>query len=499
MTRGGPTPGASVLRTAGLPALVMMGVLLATASRYDLHGDELYFRMLPVAWWYEDQPPLTVWLTQVAQDASHAVWVQRVPAILAAGAGTVLAAMFPRVLGHGDDVQRVAAWAHATTVYPLLVGHVFLTSSLDLVAWQAVVLLVLVAVRGQPAALTWAGVVAGLACWNKLLVVVLVAAAFVGLAVAHPRVLRTRHTVFGAVAMGVIALPQVGAQLVHGMPMSSVSGSLIERQGDLNRLLVLPLLVAFLGPPLAGVWWRGLWWRPSRGAAAPDDGSDTSPGGAPRPAGGPWSVLGVTAALVTLWTLLFPAQPYYFVAAFLPALAVGWHRARFDGARVWRSARPIIAANAAVAAVLCLPVLPTDSRAYAVVAAANPVARDQAGWRGYVEQVAAARGADAAVVTHTYALAGAIAYHGEQAGIPRDRVASGHNALWSLGPPAADSVLLVGDIATTHRGYFRRCEDAGVLHRTESDPFRTAGSRMARCVGPVGGWAHVWPAFRRLG
>ena len=167
----------------GAPAaLAVMIVLLATASRHGFHGDELYFRMLPPAWWYDDQPPLTVWLAHAAASVSDAVWVQRLPAALAAGAGALVAGLFPRLLGADVRVQRIAAWAHAFTVYPLLMGHVMLTASLDLLAWQLVVLGVVAALTGRRHALTWAGAAAGVACWNKLLVLVLVAAAFVALA-----------------------------------------------------------------------------------------------------------------------------------------------------------------------------------------------------------------------------------------------------------------------------------------------------------------------------
>lgn len=498
-------------RVAAAPALAMGLVLLASASRYDFHGDELYFRMLPPAWWYDDQPPLTVWLSGLAAQVSDAVWVQRLPAIAAAMAGVVLAAYSARVGGYGKGVQRVAAWAHASTVYPLLMGHVFLTSAVDLVAWQGVILCVLAALRGRRRALVWAGVVAGVACWNKLLVLVLLAALAVALVVVAPRLLRTRHAFYGALACAVIGGPQVLAQAVHGWPMSQVSGDLIARHGAPNRLLVLPLLVAFLGPPFFAVWLRGLRWRPpapehprlpavSRETATAAAGSTGSTRLVAPVTTRALPVLALAGALLVAWTMAFPAQPYYAVAAFLPALALGWGAARECGSSLWAEAPRIIAANAAVSLVLCLPLAPLGSPAFDAVAAAIPVARDQAGWPGYVRQLAAARGGpDAAVVTDSYALAGAAAQYGPAVGLRRGQVASGHNALGSLGPPQAGTVLLVGPIARTHRRYFARCEDAGNLRRTESDPFAVAGSPMARCEQPIGGWAAVWPHFRRLG
>ncbi|GAB3705760.1 hypothetical protein [Mariniluteicoccus flavus] len=475
-----PAAQPPLFRVAALPAVAMAVLLLATSTRYDLHGDELYFRMLPVAWWYEDQPPLTVWLSRLAAAVSDAAWVQRLPAIIAAAAGVVLAAYAPRLLGHGVGVQRVAAWAHAGTVYPLIVGHVFLTSSIDLVVWQGVIVLVLAALRGRPVALAWAGVLVGLGCWNKLLVLFLAAALVAGLLVADRRLLRTRWAALGLASLVVLGGAQVVAQLAHGLPMSQVSGDLIALNGGTNRWLVLPLLVAFVGPPFLGVWWRGLGWRPT--------GARTPP------------VLAVAVALITGWTLLFPAQPYYPVAAVLPALAIGWGAAREADAWAWRHRRVVVAANSAVALVLSLPLLPTSSAVYRAVSAVNPVQRDQAGWRGYVQQLAAARGsADTAVVTDAYALAGAASHYGPAYGIDPRLVASGHNALWNLGPPATDAVLLVGARAVEHRARFTECTAAGALEVTRSDPFGVAGSPMLRCRGPIGGWAQVWPGFRHLG
>ncbi len=489
-------------RVAGLPALAVTVALLATANRYELHGDELYFRMLPPAWWYDDQPPLTVWLSHLGAALGHDPLLQRLPAIAAVACSVLLAACFPRLLLGDDPAARVAAWAHAFTVYPLLMGHVFLTSSLDLVAWQAVVRLTLIALRDherglRPRALVWAGVVAGLACWNKLLVVVLLAALAVAVLAADAAVLRTREALSAAVAFVALSAPQLGAQLLHGLPMSRVSGRLIAEHGALNRLLILPLLVAFLGPPMVGVWWHGLRWRRS-GTVRTTGASATSAASRARRSRLP--VLAVTTAAIVAWNLALPAQPYYAVAAVLPALALGWGAAHRAGAPSWQLRRRIVAGNAAVAVLLCLPVLPVGTAAYDAVAAAVPVARDQVGWREAVHRIAAARGGrDVTVVADHYALAGALAYDGPAVGIDRAHIASGHNALWSLGPPATDDVLLVGSIAQTHRYFFRTCEDAGRLALTQSDPFGLGDAPMARCSGLVADWATLWPEFRRLG
>ncbi|MGX5693555.1 hypothetical protein ACWKWA_10370 [Dermacoccus abyssi] len=523
-------------------ALAVMIVLLATASRHGFHGDELYFRMLPPAWWYDDQPPLTVWLAHAAASVSDAVWVQRLPAALAAGAGALVAGLFPRLLGADVRVQRIAAWAHAFTVYPLLMGHVMLTASLDLLAWQLVVLGVVAALTGRRHALTWAGAAAGAACWNKLLVLVLVAAAFIALAACARWVLRTRDAWCGAALLVAVGGFQVGAQIVHGVPMLDVSADLVARHGALNRWLVVPLLVVFVGPPFVQVAWRGLWWRPgSRRAARPgaDDGHDdgrhveadgwrsapaddarvkafgvvtndpfsTDDGHAGRIAPDPpqqrtGPVLAVVAAIVLVFALVSPAQPYYAVAVFLPLVAVGWARAAADEEHVWRRAPIVVTANAVVAALICLPIAPVSSPAFSIVSALDPMQRDQTDWPSLAAQMATARPTGAAIVTDSYALAGAAHQYGPALGVPRADVASWHNALWSLGPPRSDGgtrdVLAVGGDEHRIRAAFTRCDPAGRLIAPH-DPFGLDGTTMLRCSDPRGGWGAVWPTLRRLG
>lgn len=469
------------------PAALLAVLLVAVGDRYGPHGDELYFRMLPLRWWYDDQPPLTVWLTAAAGLLGDDLRLLRLPAVLAAVAGVFVAAAFPAALGAGPAARRLAAWAHAFTVYPLLMGHLFLTAALDFLAWQVIVLFALRATLGRPQALVGAGIVAGLACWNKLLVLVLVAALTAGLLLTDRALLRTRAALAAAAAVTVGAAPQLAAQLLHGLPTRQVSADLVTTQGTLVRAILIPATVVFLGPPLAPVWWRGLT--------------------------GPWReadrrgrLLLPTAMIMLAWALVFPGQPYYAAPALFPALATGFARTAAPGRRTF--SRPgwgrVVAANSAVSVLICLPVLPVSSPLLPALAVLNPTIPDQVGWPEFTGQLATARAgpgqhddAEATVVTDTYALAGAVHRYGPPLGI--NRVASGHNALWHLGPPASDRVLLVGRIARTHRGLFATCRDAGTLRAPGAVPARAAGTPMARCAGPVGGWAAVWPRLRRLG
>lgn len=474
---GADPAGVGSWRLAAAPMATLAVVLVAVAPLHGPHWDELYFGMLPPRWWYVDQPPLTVWLTWLAGLAGGPWWLQRLPAVAAAVVGVWVAGLFPRTLGAGADAQQLACWAHAFTVYPLLMGHLFTTGALDLLVWQATILLVLRAVVGRPAHLVWAGVVGGLGAWNKLLVVVLVGALFVGLVVGERRLLRTPQAWWGAAAFAVLAAPQVAAQFLGGLPMASVSAGLVAQQGGLVRLVLLPALALFAGPPLLLVWVRGLldpWRLPDR----------------------PGRFLLPTVVLLVAWTFLFPAQPHYPAGAVLPALALGWaspwlRRRWSPGKR-----RLVVGANSAVALVLCLPLLPAVGPWFPVLSGLNPTLRDQVGWPGYAQQITAQRQDGEALVIDTYALAGAV----HRYGTPKHRAVthSGHNALWDLGPPRSERVLLVGPDVVAQRSLFAACSPATPLVPLAGAHPRLLDQPMVHCSGPVGGWAAVWPRLRRL-
>lgn len=467
----------SPLRIAAAPMAAVTLLLLIVANRYGPHWDELYFGMLPLQWWYVDQPPMTVWMSWLANRVSDEIWVQRLPAVAAAAAGALVAGMYPRVLGAGPGAQRLAAWAHAFTVYPLLMGHVLTTAAIDLLAWQVVILLVLRASAGHRRSLVWAGAVAGVACSNKLLIIVLLAAIFVGLLLTDRRLLITRHTAAAAGLFGILAAPQLIAQLANGLPMSQVSAGLVERQGTLVRLILLPSIALFAGPPLLRVWVAGLVdpWR--------------LPGRAGR-------FLLPTVVLLMIWTLVFPSQPHYPMGAVLPALAMGWASPSLSESWSPRKARAIVAANSVVASLLSLPLLPASEPWLSMLSRVNPMIREQVGWPHYARQIGEIRQDGEDMIIDTYALAGAVHRYGtasEQAS-----VYSGHNALWDLGPPRSDEVLLVGVHAVAQRASFESCGPAGTLTTPPVVHPELVDVPMLHCSGPLADWQTLWPQFRRL-
>jgi len=162
---------------------IVLGVL---APLYGYHRDELYFRMLPLAWGYTDQPPLTPLLAHVAAEAfGDSVVAVRIVALLCAVGSIPLLTHVTREAGGSRLAQAFTAWGMAGATLTLLFGHVLLTSSVDLLVWPAALLFAMRAVLRDDG--RWwlaAGAVIGLGSFNKLLVVVLMLGIAIGLAVS---------------------------------------------------------------------------------------------------------------------------------------------------------------------------------------------------------------------------------------------------------------------------------------------------------------------------
>jgi len=171
-----------------LPAALAQSLALTLGSwGYGYHRDELYFRMLPPAWGYVDQPPLVPFLARTLSGVVDEPWALRLPATLAAALSVILVGLVTRELGGQRGAQALAAWGYAFSSLPLMLGHVLLTSTLDQTFWLAVVFAVLRALRGSPRWWLVAGAVAGLASYSRLLVAVLGAALAVGILALGPR------------------------------------------------------------------------------------------------------------------------------------------------------------------------------------------------------------------------------------------------------------------------------------------------------------------------
>ena len=485
-----PLARGPVLAAAGTVAVV----LTALSGLYGYHRDELYFRMLPPAWGYVDQPFLAPFLARTITSVVDQPWALRVPSTVAAAVTVVLVAQVTRELGGGRRAQGLAAWGAGFGAYPLVFGHLLLTSGLDLLAWVALLLcLVRALLRGTPYGDRWwlgVGAAAGLATWDKLLVGLLLASLAVGLALVGPRRLPWRW-VAGAVGVAlVLALPTLLFQAGHGWPQVAMGRALGAKHAGQTRLLMWPLLLVLLGPGLVLLCWRGLTalWR--------------------RPEWRPLRSLPVAFVVLLALTFVGGGQPYYPLGLLVVLYAAGCATVAPTATRWWHGWGAAVLANALVAAVISLPLVPQSVLGATPLTAVDAAAGDQVGWPTYVRQVARVRqGLDAGdrsaaiLVAGNYGEAGALARYGAPYGLPQ--AYSGHNALGDVVPPDTRVVaVVVGSGAVRAASRVATCTVRARLDDGEDLAVPVAneeqGQPVAVCRDPRTTWAQAWPQFRHL-
>lgn len=472
------TPPPVAWRRLFPPVAVVAIVLTAFSNGYGFDRDELYFSMLKPAWGYVDQPPLTPLLAHgLASLYDGGPWLLRVPATLCAAACVLVTALVARELGGGAKAQAWTAWGMATTSAVLLFGHVLLTSAPDLVAWGLISLCVLRAeLRDEPRWWLVAGAVAGLAMYNKLLVVVLLAGIALGLATVGPRRRLGSPYLWGAAGLTLlIGLPNVVYQLTHDFPQLRMGKALADNNAGDVRVSMWILILLLLGPPLVVLWIAGLGalWREPR-----------------------VRFFVVVFGVVVAFTFVSGAQPHYPVFILPIPFAAGVVAMERRLGRVWAG---LFAVNGAVSLVLALPVIPVASVGSTPVPDVNLLAQDSIGWPAYVDQMAAPYDAlpdrtHAVIVTSNYGEAGAIAHYR-----PDISVYSAQNALFDQArpPDGTSPVVFVGGEYDLARTLFT-CRVVDRLDNGVDVDNEEQGEPVAVCTHPRLPWPQLWDRLHHL-
>jgi Dolichyl-phosphate-mannose-protein mannosyltransferase len=473
----------------GTAVAAVIIALLATASRYGYHRDELYFLMLKPAWGYVDQPPLTPLLARGAAALfGNTVWGMRIPAVLAVAIATVLTALITRELGGGRLAQGLSAWSYAFGGLPLVMGHVMITATVDFALWAAVLYAVIRALlREEPRWWLLAGALVGVSTYNKLLISMLLIGLAVGLLIVGPRsVLRSRWVWAGVGLAVLIGLPNLIYQATHDFPQLTMAGALSDNNAGEVRATLLPFQFLLVAPTLAAVWIAGL-----VGLLRRPQGFN----------GIPWRPVRVVAvAYLTVLVLTFAGggQIYYAFGLQAVLLAAGWvptvdwMRTTLRRALVYAA----VVVGAVVTVLLALPVLPVRTFGQTPIPEINQAAQDSVGWPEYVATVRTVydgltpdQRSRAVLLAGNYGEAGALVRYG----FPD--VYSGHNQLWFDGAPPESATVAV--IWTQRpRGWdriFTHCEQRATIDNGVGVDNEEQGSAVLVCEGPVGGWAAVWP------
>ncbi|WP_426509883.1 ArnT family glycosyltransferase [Dactylosporangium sp. McL0621] len=490
MTPRAPLAWKPVGAVAGAAVLV----LLLTIGRYDYHRDELYFRMVGAhpKWGYVDQPPFTPLMVRGCIELfGDTVWAIRIPGLFFIAGAAFLLALVAREIGGGALAQTLAA-AGVLTTFPLVAGHITITAAPDLVMWLLVILSLMRALlRDSPRYFLWAGLFAGIALYNKHLVILLLLTFAAGLLTVGPRgVLVSKWLWAGAGIAVLVGLPNLLYQIANDFPQIHMAGALAENKGDDARITLLPLQLLWLGPFFVPVWVAGLvtLWR--------------------RPELRPVRAFAVAYPLMLVLLFVVAGQPYYSFGLLAALFAIGavptvrWLGDRT--ARRWLLGAAVVV-NCGVAIVSSLPVLPIGVVGDTPVPAMNQGISDEIGWPRYVAQVKAVYDALPAedkprtvLLTGNYGEAGSLDRYGKPLGLPD--VYSGQNELWYLGPPpeSATVVVLVSQGDPARSKAFGSCEERAHLDNGYGVDNEEQTARVYVCRDRTGTWAELWPRFQHF-
>jgi 4-amino-4-deoxy-L-arabinose transferase-like glycosyltransferase len=464
----------------------VVAVLAALSSRYGFHRDELYFLAAGAhpAWGYVDQPPLTPLVARAATAVFGSTPAGlRVASTLACAMTLFVVALVARELGGGRRAQVFAVLATAASGFALAVGHMVSTATFDLLAWVVISWLALRLLRtGDGRWWLALGGAAGVATLNKYLVGLLAVALLAGVLITGPRdVLRSRWLAGGVVIAAVVAGPNLWWQATHGWPQLTVAGGISSDDGLENRVLFVPMQIAYLSPLFVPVWiagirhvWRGVRWA--------------------RP---------VVLAYPVLCVLVVASggKPYYALPLLLVLTAAGCEplaRWTHGAGRVATVAVGGVVA-AAMSALITLPVLPADS--LSVVNGINPEQSEQIGWPAFTSAVAARWSAipsrsRAVILAENYGEAGALARYGPEHGLPAPY--SGHmsDADWGPPPDSATGPVLVVHQSAEVGPYLSGCHEVGRVNTGRNVDNQEQGAHITLCAGTTEPWSAVWPHLR---
>ncbi|MEP7178921.1 MAG: glycosyltransferase family 39 protein [Pseudonocardiales bacterium] len=501
--------GVTGARRLSVWVLVIAGVVVAglmvVASRYGFHRDEYYFVVTgqhpAVA--APDNPMLVPYLAAgwYAAVGGH-LWAFRILPAVAVGGYVVIGGLMAREFGASRAHQIAAAAATALLAIVLPVGHLFSTTTFDMLTTAAALWMLIRALQFDPQ--RWGpwigfGVLTGVATEIKVLAVAVLGCCLLGILILGPRrhLARLKPWAAALIAAG-LAAPNLIWQAAHGWPQLAIAADIANGGSGSStpRAALIPVTVLEIGPFMCVVLIIGvvrllrLPWRTNRYA---------------------WLAAGF---LIFLVVMVVSGGKAYYPASFYPALMAAGAGPVLDWART-RSRQILcgllVAVSIVVTVSLTLPVFPVGSAGYKIGIGPNPDMGETVGWDSYIHTlstVAAAIPAGQAshtiVLARNYGEAGALylAGRGDHWAAELPPVYSGNNAFWYWGPPpeSATDAIVVGEFpAAQLHAWYTTCTLRARLHSPPGVENDEAGEPVSWCTGRTSSWTRLWPHVKRLG
>ena len=251
-------------RPVGGIAVASTALLLAFASRYGYHRDELYFLSASrhLDFGYVDQPPVAVLVAWLARAGlgNTLLGLRVIPALLSGGVVAVTGAM-TRELGGSRFAQAFAALCVATGGL-LVVGHLEGPTVYDVFVWALTSWLVLRILRtGNERLWLLVGTVVGVGLEAKDTILLLLAGLAVGFVVdRRSRIFRSPWLWAGVAVAVVLWAPNLIWQATNGWPTTEMDANLRAEHSGLGYAIKYPFVTLLaLGPFVAPVWMSGAW------------------------------------------------------------------------------------------------------------------------------------------------------------------------------------------------------------------------------------------------
>ena len=167
-------------------------------------------------------------------------------------------------MSSGVQVHQVAAAAVvAMTALTLAVGHLFQTTTFDMLITAAALWMLVRALRAEPQ--RWApwigvGLLAGLAMEVKILAAPLLACCLLGVVAVGPRRRPGPRPWVAALIALTLAAPNLIWQATHGFPMGAVARNIVSggSTSSTSRVTLLPSVLLDVGPVVSIVLVAGL-------------------------------------------------------------------------------------------------------------------------------------------------------------------------------------------------------------------------------------------------
>jgi len=484
-------------------------VHVLTATRYGIFRDELYYLACSehLDWGYVDQPPLIALLAWLVRHllGDSLLGLRLLPA-LASGALVVITGKLVKEMGGGRFAQSLAATAVMFAPIYLILHHWLTMNAFEPLFWMGGAYCVVRAINSREERYwLWFGLLVGAGLENKYSMAFFTLGVLIGvIATGERRFLRSRWLWLGALAAGVLFLPNFVWLIGHHFPFLELMHNIRQTHRDVVRGPISFVLdqAMIMGPWSLPIWVLGLAWLLVSAE------------------GRRYRALGLTYLVLLVFFIVLKGKNYYLAPAYPMLFAAGaiaferWTRTRS------KSSRPIYLALVIVGGVLFLPlttpILPPEAfiRYQRALGIEPPKAEnqdngplpqyfaDEFGWEEMVTRVAAVykslpeqERSRTMIFANDYGSAGAVDFFGPKYGLPK--AVSNHQTYWYWGPRNYDgrTVIVLGSDGQSDRQHFQSVEVAAQVSHPYSR--RDEWFPILLCRGLTFNLTESWPKMKR--